>query len=223
MCSQSSRISIVISARNLATHRGIKMLSNRLVKHFGAAAAAAIVVGAANAAIVTWNCNLVIPANIDGQYMNVETQTYNPSAAAVPGWDINPYSGTNLSWFNATGAGMMRYPGVTTGSAGSLAAGTVVGGAGSSMLGTGAVVFGAAAGNWTLNAQNYFGFKFLAADGLTHFGFGRMDVGATALIRTIAFVSYETIAGATISIVCIPAPGAIALLGLVGLTGRRRR
>jgi hypothetical protein len=197
------------------------MLSNRIVKHFCAAAVAATVVGAANAAIVTWNCNLVIPANVDGQYMNVEAQTYNTTSAATPGWDINPYSATDLSWFNAVGTGMMRYPGVTTGSAGSLAAGTVVGAASSSMLGTGAVVFGAAAGNWTLNAQNYFGFKFLAADGLTHFGYGRIDVGATALIRTVAFVSFESVAGATISVV--PAPGAIALLGLVGLAGRRRR
>lgn len=197
------------------------MLSNRIVKHFCAAAVAATVVGAANAAIVTWNCNLVIPANIDGQYMNVEAQIYNTTGGTTPGWDINPYSATNLSWFNATGTGMMRYPGVTTGSAGRLAEGTVVGAASTNMLGVGAVVFGAAAGNWTLNAQNYFGFKFLAADGLTHFGYGRMDVGATALIRTVAFVSIETVAGATISVV--PAPGAIALLGLAGLVGRRRR
>ena len=93
---------------------------------------------------------------------------------------------------------MMRYPGVTTGSAGSLAEGTVVSGA-ASITGSGASVFGAAAGNWTLNASNYFGFKFIAADGLTHFGFGRMDVGATALIRTVAFVSYESDAGVEIT------------------------
>jgi hypothetical protein len=89
------------------------------------------------------------------------------------------------------------------------------------MLGTGAVVFGSAAGNWTLNAQNYFGFKFLAADGLTHFGYGRMDVGATALIRTVAFMEWESTAGTTISVV--PAPGAFALLGLAGFAARRRR
>ena len=48
------------------------MLSNRLVKHFGAAAAAAVVVGSANAAIVAWeNCNLVIPNTIDGLYINI--------------------------------------------------------------------------------------------------------------------------------------------------------
>ncbi len=197
------------------------MLSNRLVKHFGAAAAAAVVVGAANAAVVTWNCNLVIPANIDGQYLNVEMQTAGNTGGVTAGWDINPYAATGLSWFNATGSGMMRYPGVTTGSAGSLAQGTVVGAVGSNMLGSGATVFGAAAGNWSLNASNYFGFKFLAADGLTHFGFGRMDVGATASIRTVAFVAWDNTAGQTIFVT--PAPGAIALLGLAGLAGRRRR
>ncbi len=197
------------------------MQQNRLSKHFGAAAVAAIaVVGATNAAIVRWDCNLVIPANIDGQYMNVEAQTYNTTGATSPGWDINPYSATGLSWFNATGSGMMRYPGVTTGSAGRLAEGTLVSAA-ASITGSGAVVFGAAAGNWALNAGNYFGFKFLAADGLTHFGYGRMDVGATATVRTVAFIEWESVANQ--GIVVAPAPGAIALLGLAGLAGRRRR
>ena len=195
------------------------MLSNRLAKHFGAAAAAAVVVGAANAAIVHWEVNLVVPANIDGLYMNVEAQTTGTAGGSVAGWDINPYSATSLTWFNATGTGMLRYPGVTTGSAGSLAAGTSVDGAGS--YGSGASVFGAAAGNWTLNASNYFGFKFLAADGLTHYGYGRMDVGSAATIRTVAFIDIESTAGQAISVV--PAPGAIALLGLAGLAGRRRR
>ncbi len=197
------------------------MSSNRLTKHFVAAAAAALVTGAANAAIVTWSCNLVIPANIDGQYINVESQTSGATGGVTAGWDINPYAATGLSWFNATGSGMMRYPGATTGSAGSLSVGTLVGASGTNMLGTGAVVFGAAAGNWTLNASNYFGFKFLAADGLTHFGFGRMDVGATASIRTVAFVSFESSANTAIAVT--PAPGAIALLGLAGLVSRRRR
>ncbi len=200
--------------------KGSEMLSNRLAAHFATAASAALVAGAANAAIVHWDCNIVVPANIDGSYINVETQTTGVNSSVL-GWDINPYAATGLSWFNATGSGMMRFPGVTTGSAGSLGQGTAVGAAGSNMLGTGAVVFGAAAGNWSLNAANYFGFKFLAADGLTHFGFGRMDVGATASTRTVAYIEWQTTAGQTISVT--PAPGAIALLGLAGLAGRRRR
>ena len=72
-----------------------------------------------------------------------------------------------------------------------------------------------------MNAANYFGFRFLGADALTHYGFGKMTVGATMGVRTLNFVSFESTAGASINV--IPAPGAIALLGLVGLTGRRRR
>ena len=201
------------------------MLSNRLAKHFAAAAAASVVAGAANAAIVHWaNANLVIPATIDGLYINVETQASGSAGSVVAGWDINPYSATSLTWFNATGTGMLRYPGVTTGSAGNLTLGTSVGATGS--YGSGAVTVGAAAGNWVLNASNYFGFRFVAADGLTHYGWGRMDVGAAITTRTLAEIAYESTAATAINVGdngTVPAPGAIALLGLAGLAGRRRR
>jgi hypothetical protein len=196
------------------------MLSNRLAKHFAAAAAASVVAGAANAAIVHWaNANLVIPATIDGLYINVETQTTGSAGSVVAGWDINPYSATSLTWFNATGTGMMRYPGITTGSAGNLAGGTVVGATGS--YGSGAVVVGSLPGNWVLNSTNIFGFRFVAADGLTHYGYGLMTVGAAITTRTITDIFYESVAATSITVV--PTPGAIALLGLAGLAGRRRR
>ena len=198
------------------------MLSNRLVKHFGAAAAAATLVGAANAAIVTWNCNLVIPNNIDGLYLNVETQVFGSVASMVPGWDLNPYgtSTTSMSWFGAaapsgcvTGLGQ----GGTTVAVASLSAGTVVDAAST----FGNTASSTSAGGWVLNAANYFGFRFLGGDGLTHYGCGKMTMGATMGVRTLDFVCFESTANAGITV--IPAPGAIALLGLVGLTGRRRR
>ena len=198
------------------------MLSNRLVKHFGAAAAAATLVGAANAAIVTWNCNLVVPNNIDGQYINVETQVAGSAAGLVAGWDLNPYgtSTTAMSWFAAaapSGCVMGLGQGGTTNAVASLSFGTVV----SSASTFGNTASSVTAGGWVLNAANCFGFRFLGADALTHYGFGRMTIGATMGVRTLNFVSFETTAGASVT-VC-PAPGAIALLGLVGLTGRRRR
>ena len=199
------------------------MLSNRLAKHFAAAAAASVVAGAANAAIVHWaDANLVIPATIDGLYINVETRTSGSAGSAVSGWDLNPYATTSLTWFNATGTGMMRFPGVTTGSAGNLALGTVVGAAGS--YGSGAVTVGAAAGNWQLNASNYFGFRFVGADGGTKYGWGRFVIGASIFgaDRTIAEIAYED-SGASINVGTVPAPGAIALLGLAVLAHRRRR
>jgi hypothetical protein len=198
------------------------MLSNRLVKHFGAAAAAATLVGAANAAIVIWNVNLVIPNNIDGLYLNVETQVFGSVASMVPGWDLNPYgtSTTSMSWFGAaapsgcvTGLGQ----GGTTVAVASLSAGTVVDAAST----FGNTASSTSAGGWVLNAANYFGFRFLGGDGLTHYGCGKMTMGATMGVRTLDFVCFESTANAGITV--IPAPGAIALLGLVGLTGRRRR
>jgi MYXO-CTERM domain-containing protein len=200
------------------------MLSNRLAKHFAAAAAVTVVAGAANAAVVHWaDANLLIPANIDGLYINVETRASGSAGSGVAGWDINPYSATSLTWFNATGTGMLRYPGATTGSAGNLAVGTVVDAAGS--YGSGAVTVGSAAGNWQLNASNYFGFKFTAADGLTHYGWGRFVVGASisGADRMIAEIAYEGAANTSINVGAVPAPGAVALLGLAGLAARRRR
>ncbi|MFM9168717.1 MAG: hypothetical protein ACKOTD_00950, partial [Phycisphaerales bacterium] len=71
---------------------------------------------AAHAAVVAWeNCNLVIPNTIDGLYITVQTRVTGSAGSVVAGWDINPYSTTSLTWFNATGTGMMRFPGVTTG------------------------------------------------------------------------------------------------------------
>ena len=198
------------------------MLSNRLVKHFGAAAAAATLVGAANAAIVTWNCNLVIPNNIDGQYINVETQVAGSAAGLVAGWDLNPYgtSTTAMSWFAAaapSGCVMGLGQGGTTNAVASLSFGTVV----SSASTFGNTASSVTAGGWVLNAANCFGFRFLGADALTHYGFGRMTIGATMGVRTLNFVSFESTVG--VGYTHLPAPGAIALLGLVGLTGRRRR
>ena len=197
-------------------------ISNRLEKHLAVAlTAAAGIAASSNAAIVAWeNCNLVIPATIDGLYINVETRVSGSAGSVVAGWDINPYSATSLTWFNATGTGMMRFPGVTTGSAGSLAVGTVVGAAGS--FGSGAVTVGSAPGNWQLNAVNYFGFRFVAADGGTKYGYGTFAIGSAinGADRTITNLYFED-SGASITVV--PAPGAIALLGLAGFAGRRRR
>ena len=197
-------------------------ISNRFEKHIVAAATVAMTAAAANAGLVTWNANLVIPNNIDGQYINVETQTAGSAAGNVAGWDLNPYgtSTTAMSWFAAaapsgcvTGLGQ----GGTTIAVASLSAGTLV----SSASTFGNTASSVTAGGWMLNSANYFGFRFLGADALTHYGFGKMTIGATMGVRTLNFVTFES-TGAT-SVTVVPAPGAIALLGLAGLVGRRRR
>ena len=208
------------------------MLSNRLAKHFAAAAAVTVVAGAANAAVVySGIINFACAVDIDGCYINVETGVLsNGPGSGVPGWDVNPYSSAGgMNFFNSTGGGQLRYPGVTTGPAGNLALGTAIGATGSYNTATTGVVFGSAAGNWQYSAENIIGFRFNAADGLAHYGWMRFLMGAagssgTSMTRTIVDYGWESVAGVEIAAGAgIPAPGAIALLGLAGLAGRRRR
>ena len=171
----------------------------RFHRHIVAAAAVAMTAAAANASVVTWNANLVIPNNIDGQYINVETQVYGTTAGLAAGWDLNPYgtSVTAMSWFAAaapSGCVMGLGQGGTSVAVASLSGGTVVGA--SSTFGNTAC--GTSAGGWILNAANYFGFRFVASDGLTHYGYGVMTIGATMGVRTLTSVSYESTAGVSI-------------------------
>ncbi len=206
------------------------MLSNRLAKHFGAAAAAAVVVGSANAAIV-WSgvVNLEIQSTTNGLYLNVITGANNlpggTGGSTVAGWDINPWSSTTLNFFNPsnpTGGVYMRASG--TSGVSNLAAGTEIGAASTWSFGT-AQSTGANA--FVLNSDdNLVGFRFLnEAAGTIHYGWFRVSLGATlaAQPRILVEYAYESDAGVSIQAGAIPAPGAIALLGLAGLAGRRRR
>ena len=209
------------------------MISNRLQKHLAAAAAVAVAASANAAVVYSGVVNFVCAVDIDGCYINVETNTLsNGPGSGVPAWDVNPYSsGGGMNFFNSTGGGQMRYPGVTAGPAGNLALGTAIGATGSFNTATTAVVFGSAAGNWQYSAENVIGFKFIAADGLTHYGWMRFLMGAagssgTSMTRTVVDYGYESTAGASIlaGAGAVPAPGALALLGVAGLAaGRRRR
>ena len=209
-------------------------LSNRFEKHVLVAAAVAMgATAAANAAVVySGVINFSCAVDIDGTYINVETNTLsNGPGSGVPGWDVNPYSTAGgMNFFNSTGGGQMRYPGVTTGPAGNLALGTSIGATGSFNTATTAVVFGSAAGNWQYSAENIIGFKFVGADTLTHYGWMRFLMGAagssgTAMTRTVVDYGYESTAGVSIlaGAGAVPAPGALALLGVAGLAGKRRR
>jgi hypothetical protein len=172
----------------------------RIARHFALAALATTAAAAPAVADVNYQqVYFPVPANSDGLYINVQSLQTGSQGKSVAGWDINPYSATSLSWFNATGAGMMRYPGVTTGSAGSLDLGNVVDSTGS--FGGGAVVVGSAPGNWRLNSYHYFGFKFIADDGLTRYGWGSFWIGSTIdSPRMIYELAWETTPGAGIAV-----------------------
>ena len=194
------------------------MLSNRLVKHFGAAAAAATVVGAANAAVVTWNVNLAVPNTFYGVYLNIATQTTGGTGATTPGFDINPYGSSSLNFFNGTGATYVRTQ--ASGGPSSLAAGTVIDATSPFFNSLTAVISGTTTTNgWQLNSLNYFGFRFTHDTLGLRYGYGVMQVGANSQDRTLLSINWED-SGAGI---VVPAPGAMALLGLAGLAGRRRR
>ncbi len=208
------------------------MLSNRLAKHFGAAAAAAVVVGSANAAIVySGVVNFACAIDIDGTYINVETgQLTNGPGAGVPGWDVNPYrsgTGSGMNFFSPTGGGMVSAA-AGTGPAINLASGALIGSTSNFSSSTATIAFGSAAGQWQYGANNLVGFRFVSAAGTTHYGWMRFLMGAqpatgNLVTRTVVDFAYESVAGGSIEAGAVPAPGAIALLGLAGLAGRRRR
>jgi hypothetical protein len=155
----------------------------------------------ASADIIAWSdANLVVPSTLDGLYINVETRLTGSAGSVVSGWDLNPNKFTGLTWFNATGTGAMRYPGLTTGSAGNLPLGTEVGPTAS--FGFGDVAVGFNRGEWQLNASNYFGFRFLASDGLTRYGWGRFVIGSSisGSDRFIAEICFEGVAGQPIAV-----------------------
>jgi MYXO-CTERM domain-containing protein len=207
------------------------MRLSRLEKHIVAAAAvAAGVAASANAGIVySGVINFACAVDIDGCYINVETNTLsNGPGSGVPGWDVNPYSSAGgMNFFNSTGGGQLRQPGQTTGPAGNLAAGTVIGSTGSFNTAT-SNVYGNAAAGWQYSAINMIGFRFVSAAGTTHYGWMRFAMGApgsagTAMTRTVVDYAYESTAGGSIVAGAVPAPGALALLGVAGLAGSRRR
>ena len=91
-----------------------------------------------------------------------------------------------------------------------------------------AATYGSGAGQWTLNATNYFGFSFIGEDAALHYGYGTMIVGATALNRTVGRLVYESVPGASITVSAVPEASTTAMLLaggalLAGVSLRRRK
>lgn len=194
-------------------------LSLRLNKHFVAAAAAAVGVAAsANAAIVFQSVSIGIPNNIDGVYLNVVTLQQGTSGFST--YDINPYSAGGATTFNLWGPTANTWYAV--GGNYNLASGTVIGGAAAAFTRPGSTDVAA---QFTLNSSNnLLGFRFInEGTGLVHHGWIRIAFGANYGVRTITEIGYESTAEASITAGTVPAPGALALLGVAGLAGKRRR
>ena len=68
----------------------MKSHTNRLGRHLAAALTAAVAAQAASAEIIYSSVNWVVPNNIDGLYINVQTQATGSAGSAVAGWDPTP-------------------------------------------------------------------------------------------------------------------------------------
>lgn len=205
-------------------------LRGRLSRHLVAAAAVATTAGAASADIV-WSgiVNLNIPSTTNGLYLNVLTGAYNVdggNGGTVPGWDLNPWSSSTLNFFNPanpTGGVYVRDASTASGVS-NLAFGTVIGDASTYSAGV-AQTTGAFAFNLN-SSENLVGFRFLNEDaGTIHYGWMRIELVGTlnGQPRSVVEYAFESTAGASIAAGVVPAPGALALLGLAGLAGSRRR
>ncbi len=177
-------------------------LTARLGRHFAASAAvaAAAAVAAthqAGAEVVRWDCNLVIPANFDGLYINIATQGTATSSTAISGWDINPYGATTLNFFASATAPNPATTYLRTQASGGpsrLQEGAAIGPSGPFANSTASVISatGVGANGWTINSINYFGFRFHNNTTNTiNYGYGAMQVGANAATRTLLFIEYE--------------------------------
>lgn len=173
---------------------------------------------------------LLVPNTFDGVYINVVTGATGSTGPDTPGWDFNPYAaGTNtLAFFspgNPAGGNMLRFPGSATTTAGNLAIGTPVDETGVYSGTSSPVPFTTNPGDWVLNDSNYFAFRFLnEATTQVHFGWGRMEVGASPGERSIAELYYEDQPGIAIAVGTVPEPtGSLLAAGAAGIIALRRR
>ncbi len=203
-------------------------LSTRVGKHLAACAvitATAAAAPQAHAAIVYWNVNQVIPDTINGLYVRIDNQTTSTGdGSTLPGWDVNPYSsfgGSNdLSFYGASDGNRppstyVRQQG--SGGPSSLPFGTTIGETSDFVLNTTVVIdgLGTTANGWSLNSLNYFGFRFNpgSTPGVVRYGWGSIQVGASAGTRTLVDIAWED-SGASINVgqtADVPSP--LPLLG----------
>lgn len=204
---------------------------NRLGRHLAACAAVAAGTAGTASADIVWSgiVDLNIPSTFNGLYLNLVTGQFENSGgtgSAVPGWDINFWSPSQLAFYGGSAAGAVGgnvYVGNADGVS-NLAFGTEIG-AGSNYQGSLAASAGANAFNLN-SSENLVGIRFFnEAGGTIHYGWLRVELAGAVGDQPRAVVEYafESTAGASIAAGVIPAPGAIALIGLAGLAGSRRR
>ena len=179
----------------------------------------------AHASIVVVPANLAIPVTPAGLYINISTGVSSTTASGAPGWDINVGGTTSLNFVSPGGYNFVRLN-LAPMSAGP----SNVGGAFtiSNMMPSASWITGGTSNGFINNSSaNYVGFQFVGNDSLTHFGWMQFSIGASVTGSDRKIVSYayntESTTSAGGAMLNVPAPGALALLGLAGFASRRRR
>jgi hypothetical protein len=160
--------------------------------------------------------NLNVPSTTAGIYLNVVSGVSGTTTAAVPGWDLNPWSSSGFSiWANNAAElanGVIIGNGTAT-QVDNLPLGYVVDATG--VFGRTAAVETAGAFSFIANSNgNYIGFRF--NDGAnTLFGWARFELSSSisSQPRTLVEYAYET-SGAGIAVGAVPEPGTYAMMGL---------
>jgi len=171
---------------------------------------------------VAWD----VPADRAGIAIDLQSVQASSGLATFGGWHVRIHGESSLEFAarerDGPVAGLMRYS-IDAGDSGpgNLPLDLVVGPF--SDFGSGAVSFGDGAGQWRLNAANYFGFTFMSHEGVAHFGWGRIDIGADVGSRTIVEIAWQDMPGVGIQVGHTPAAGPLALLGIAALVGGPRR
>ena len=179
----------------------------------------------AHASIVVVPANLAIPVTPAGLYINISTGVSSTTASGAPGWDINVGGMTSLNFVSPGGYNFVRLN-LAPMSAGpsNLVNGFTI----SNMMPLASWITGGSSNGFINNSSaNYVGFQFVGNDSLTHFGWMQFSIGAsvTGSDRKIVSYAYNTESNMTPggNSIFVPAPGALALLGLAGFASRRRR
>ena len=221
-------------------------LNKKLNRIDGRLAAYATLAGAALAApavpnadaTIIWSgpVSINIPSTTAGVYLNVVTGVFSSTPASVPGWDVNPFSSSALSFFNPSapsgGVYVVNAPGGTSATLpDNLPFLTYLISAASGFGSGAAETTGPTA--FILNSSNNLaGFRFVEATvngGATCYGWMRISLSATTGSQPRAIVEYAyDDSGAGILAGQIPEPSTVALLGVmaagaVGVRAWRKR